>query len=220
MPKANWPMNHDPRTAPLREWNDLARENTENAVVSSMFEAALKASAPIETFSTWLLVATAAVASFLIANAEKLIPLVTRPGFVICGAFLFVSCIFGLFSKVLSVRCKVGIETGNAVRKTFAEHLAKYQAEELKIQEDAVFWGIDLQSGIRIERVLEEFLRPFPSWVRWTMGRYLKKHAGNPQIAYLSPIRSLYVQGVAALLQSLCFVGFLGTGLIFAAAPQ
>ena len=72
------PMIDDPRTEPLREWNRLARENTENAMVSSMFEAASKASEPIETFATWLLVGTAAVASFLITNADKLLPLVKQ----------------------------------------------------------------------------------------------------------------------------------------------
>ena len=90
-------MTDDSRTEALREWNSLARENTENAVVSSMLEAALTASEPVETFSTWLLVATAAVASFLIANAETLMPFISRAGFVTCGVFLCVSCIFGLF---------------------------------------------------------------------------------------------------------------------------
>ena len=104
------------------------------------------------------------------------------------------------------------------MRKTFSEHLAKYQAEEERIQKGAAFWGIDLQSGIRIERVLEEFLQPFPRWVRYIAQRYLKKHAGNPQIGYISQMRSLYVQGIAAFLQALCFLGFLGTGFIFAAA--
>ena len=167
-------MTDDSRTEALREWNSLARENTENAVVSSMLEAALTASETVETFSTWLLVATAAVASFLIANAETLMPFISRAGFVTCGVFLCVSCIFGLFSKVFAVRCKIGVETGNAVRKTFSEHLAKYQAEEERIQKGAAFWGIDLQSGIRIERVLEEFLQPFPRWVRYIAQRYLK----------------------------------------------
>ena len=210
-------MTHDPRTEPLREWNRLARENTENAVVSSMFEAALKASEPVETFSAWLLVAAAAVASFFIANAEKLIPFISRSGFVICGVFLCVSCIFGLFSKVFALRCKVGVETGDAVRKTFGTHLAAYKAEEEKIQKGADFWGIDLQSGIRIERVLQEFLQPFPGWVRWIALRHFKKHASNPQIAYISQMRSLHVQGVAAFLQALCFLGFLGAGFMFAA---
>lgn len=211
-------MNDDPRTKPLLEWNRLARENTENAVVSSMFEAALKASEPIETFSAWILVATAAVASFLIVNAEKLLPYISKAGFVTCGAFLCASCIFGLLSKIFAVRCKIGIETGAAVRKTFGEHLVAYKQEEEKIQKDAEFWGINLQSGIRIERVLHEFLLPLPGWVRRLARRHFAKHAGNPQIAYVAQVKTLQAQGMAAFVQALCFLGFLGAGFIFAAA--
>jgi hypothetical protein len=209
-------MNDDPRTKPLLEWNRLARENTENAIVSSMFEAALKASEPIETFSAWLMVATAAVASFLIANAEKLLPYISKAGFVTCGTFLCVSCIFGLLSKIFAVRCKIGAETGAAVRKTFGEHLAAYKQEEEKIQKGAEFWGINLQSGIRIERVLQEFLLPFPGWVRRQAQRHFTKHAGNPQIAYVAQVKTLQAQGMAAFVQALCFLGFLGAGFIFA----
>jgi hypothetical protein len=64
-----------------------------------MFEAGSKSSEPIEQFSTWLLVGTAAIASFLIANSDKLIPLITKKGFLVCGAFLCLSCISG-FSGV------------------------------------------------------------------------------------------------------------------------
>lgn len=73
-------MSLDLKTEPLLEWNRLARENTKNAIVSSMFEAAMKSSDYIETFITWLLVAAAAVASFLIGNAEKLIPFTSKIG--------------------------------------------------------------------------------------------------------------------------------------------
>ena len=103
------------------------------------------------------------------------------------------------------------------MRKTFGTHLTAYKVEEEKIQKGADFWGIDLQSGIRIERVLQEFLQPFPGWVRWIALRHFKKHANNPQIDYISQMRSLHVQGVAAFLQALCFLGFLGAGFMFAA---
>lgn len=211
-------MNKDPRTQPLQEWNRLARENTENAIVSSMFEAMAKASEPINKFATWLLVAAAAVASSFIGNAEKLLLTIKQQGFVTCGVFLCLSCIFGLLSKIFALRCKVASETGAAVRKTFAAHLATYQIEEEKIQEGASFWGIDLQTGIRLERILKEFLAPMPWWVRWWANRYFAKHAGNPQIGYyISHVRSLHAQGVHAFLQALCFLGFLGSGFIFAA---
>ncbi len=212
------PMTDDPRTEPLHEWNRLARENTENAIVSSMFEAASKASEPIETFATWLLLGTAAVASFLITNAEKLLPLVKQSGFITCGAFLCVSCVFGLLSKMYALRCKIGIDIGAAVRRTFLEHLAKYEEEENKIKEGAKFWGISLQTGIRLERVLSEFFSPLPKWAVWLAQRQLKKYAGNPQVGYLPLIKNLNAQGIYAFLQALSFLGFLVLGFIYAAA--
>lgn len=211
-------MTHDPRTEPLREWNQLARENTENAIVSSMFEAASKASEPIETFATWLLVAAAAVSSFLIANAEKLVPMIKQAGFLTCGVFLCLSCIFGLLSKMFALRCKVASETGAAVRKTFAEHLQRYENEEREIKAGAEFWGINLQTGVRMERILQEFLAPMPRWVGWLTMRFIKKHGGNPQAGHLSHIKSLHAQGVFAFLQAMSFIGFLGAGFTFVAA--
>jgi len=211
-------MIDDPRTNALHEWNRLARENTENAIVSSMFEAASKASEPIDTFATWLLVGTAAVASFLITNADKLLPLVKQSGFITCGALLCFSCFFGLLSKMYGLRCKIVIDTGDAVRKTFLEYLAKYKEEEKKIKEGAEVCGINLQTGIRLERILTEFYAPLPKWAVWLAERQLKKNAGNPQVGYLPLIKILNTQGILAFLQALSFLGFLVTGFIFAAA--
>lgn len=211
-------MTHDPRTDPLREWNRLARENTENAIVSSMFEATGKASEPLEKLSTWLLVGAAAVASFLITNSDKVLPLLGARGFSVCGAFLCLSCVFGLLSKMLALHAHIGIETGAAVRKTFAEHLAKYEEEERKIKEGAEFWGIDLQTGIRIERVLTEFYKPFPKWAAWLARRQLQKNAGNPQVGYLLLISILNKQGYFTAGQALAFLAFLISGFGYAAA--
>lgn len=207
----------DPRTEPLREWNRLARENTENAIVSSMFEAAFKASEPIEAFSTWLLVGTTAVSSFFITNADKLLPFIGQKGFLICGAFLSCSGFFGLVSRMYALRCKIQIETGAAVRKTFAEHLEKYQKEEAKINENAKVWGITLETGIRVERLLSEFLASLPRWVAWLVNRSLKKNAGNPQVGHLPAIKSMQRQGLFAALQALMFLGFVGAGFVVAA---
>lgn len=211
-------MTHDPRTEPLLEWNRLARENTENAIVSSMFEAASKASKPLEEFSTWLLVGTAAVASFLIANSDKVLPLLGTRGFSWCGALLCLSCLFGLLSKLIGLRAHIGKETGEAVRKTFAEHLARYEVEEEKIQQGAKFWGIDLQTGIRIDRVLSEFYKPLPWWASWLAKRQLKKHAGNPQVGHLILINSLNWQGYFTAGQALAFLAFPVAGFVYAAA--
>ena len=186
-------------------------------MISSMFEACAKASEPIEVFATWLLVGTAAVASFLITNADKVVPLVKQTGFIVCGAFLCFSCVFGLMAKVYGVRCKIGIELGDAVRGTFQTHLTKYKEEEQKIKKGAEFWKISLETGIRIDRVLSEFHKPLPRISAWLSNRHFKKNAGNPQIRYLLLIKNLTRQGSLAFLQAVSFVGFLIAGFIYAA---
>lgn len=211
-------MADDPRTEPLREWNRLARENAENAIVSSMFEASGNASEPIEKFSTWLLIGAAAVSSFLITNSEKVLPFLGARGFSVCGAFLCLSCICGLLSKIFALQTQVGIATGAAVRLTFAQHLAKYEEEAKKIKEDAQFWGIDLQTGVRIDRVLTEFYKPLPRWVAWLAMRQIRKHVGNPQIGYLLLIKNINRQGIFAVLQALTFLAFMISGFTYAAA--
>jgi|TARA_R110001632_G_scaffold214612_3_gene341363 hypothetical protein len=210
-------MNDDPRTEPLREWNRLARENTENAIVSSMFEAGSKSSEPIEQFSTWLLVGTAAIASFLIANSDKLVPLITTTGFLVCGAFLCLSCMSGFISKIYAVRLQIGIKVGGAIRETFSVHLEEYEKEKEEINDGASFWGITLETGIRIERVLEEFFKPQPQIVKWFAMRIINKHQENPQIGYLIPISMINRQSFFAILQALLFLGFLVSGFIYAA---
>lgn len=210
-------MVNDPKTEPLREWNRLARENAENAIVSSMFQATSKAREPVETFATWLLVAAAAVASFLITNADKLLPLVKKEGFIVCGGFLCISCIFGLLSKMHALRCNIGIQIDTSIRTTFSEHLSNYEKEEENIKKGAEFWGISLETGIRIERVLTEFYKPFPRFIAWLAMRHMKKNASNPQIGYILLIKNLNRQSLFAFLQSISFLGFLISGFAFAA---
>ena len=210
-------MVYEPNTEPLREWNRLARENAENAIVSSMFQSASKAREPIETFATWLLVAAAAVASFLITNADKLLPLVEKRGFLACGGFLCISCIFGLLSKIYALRSNIGVQIDTSIRTTFSEHLSDYEKEEKEIKKGAEFWGISLETGIRIERVLTEFYKPFPRFVAWLAMRHIKKNALNPQIGYVLLIQNLNKQSLFAFLQSISFLGFLISGFAFAA---
>ena len=210
-------MDNDPRTEPLREWNRLARENTENAIVSSMFDAATKSSAPMDQFSTWLLLGTAAVASFLVTSSDKLIPLITKTGFLVCGAMLCLSCFFGLLAKIYAVRCKIATEVGATVKETFIQHLEAYEKEEEKIQEGASFWGINLETGVRMDRILSEFYKPQPKIVTWLANRMLKKHEGNPQIGHIPLVSMLNKQGLFTITQALLFLAFLVAGFIYAA---
>ncbi|MBB3167171.1 hypothetical protein [Simiduia aestuariiviva] len=201
-------METDKRTEPLREWNRLARENTENAIVSSMFNATLRTTFSISEFSNWVLVATAAVASFLLVNANDLMDFVGKEGIIAGGYILSLSCIFGLFSRVIGLRCKMAIELHDAIRHTFIEHLERYEAEEEKIQEGASFWGINLEAGIRFDRILKEFLAPFPWFVKYFATKHIEKNSENPQIAYLTQLKNLRTQAYATIIQAGLFIYF------------
>jgi len=211
-------MSEDPRIQPLLEWNRLARENTENAMVSSMFEASGCAIEPIEKFSTWLLVGAAAIASFLIANSDKVIPFLSKQGFLVCGGLLCISCFFGILAKVAALRSQIATATNAAVLRTFKEHLARYEEEERKIREGAEFWGITLQTGVRLERILSEFVKPLPWWVKLLMKWKLKGQEKNPQVGYFPLISNLTWLGYFTAGQSLTFLAFLVAGFVYAAA--
>ncbi len=126
-------------------------------------------------------------------------------------------CLFGLVSRMYALRCEIQIEAGAAVRKTFAEHLAKHQEEENKIKESASVWGITLETGIRSERVLSEFFILLPRWVAWLANRQLNKHMNSPQVGHLPAIKGLQWQGLFAFLQAFFLLSFLTVGFAFAA---
>jgi hypothetical protein len=210
-------MENDPRTQPLIEWNRLARENAENAIVSSMFEATTQAAGSMESFSNWLLVTSAAIGTFMLSNVDKLLPFLKQPGFSICGAILCLSAVWGLFAKVFALQSKISSEVRPVVLKTFNEQLALYEQTEQKIQEGAKFWGITLQSGIRMDRILTEYLKPMPWWVRWLATRGLKKHADNPQLAYLIQIKRFNALGFSVFIQFICLLVSIFTAFMFIA---
>jgi hypothetical protein len=210
-------MTDDPRLESLNEWNKLSRENTENAIVSSMFEASSIAVAPIETFSTWLLVGAAAIASFQIGNADKLLPIIGSTGYLLAGLLLCASCVFGLLSKIFALRGTIGRQIGVAIKTTVFDHLRQHEENAAKIQAQAETLGITIETDIRMERVLHEFMAPLPWWARWAVARTLKRHAGSHQIEHISQIKNLNAQGVWAFLQSMAFLAFLLVGIIFAA---
>lgn len=199
----------------LIEWNRIARENTENAIVSSMFDALLGTSPSIDAFSTWLLVGAAAIASFLIINADQLVHVIGHSGLVVCGILLTLSGVCGLISRIFALYCRTQITTNVAIKSTFLSHMRQYEEEEKKIGEAAGNLGITIETGIRFDRVLSEFFAPFPRWVAWIANRYIAKYKNNPQVGRMPVIRSLKRQGLFSFIQTLLFISFLCAGFAY-----
>jgi hypothetical protein len=201
---------------PLLEWNRLNKINAENALTSAMFSSLISTSPIIDRFSAWLLAGTGATAALLVANADKLVPFLGEAGFRVCGALLVVSAIFGLISKARAVQCQIGIENDQRVRELMRPVLDKHAQDEEKILELSNARSIKIETEVDFERVIAEFAKPFPRWVGWLLGRHLAKHAGDPQIGYLLPIRFYSSQCFFAFLQVVSFLVFVCAALLFA----
>jgi hypothetical protein len=197
---------------PLLNWNRLARENAEVAVVSSMFEAGFQASEPLEKFSTWVLIGTTAIAAFLITNASTVLLAVRPPGFITCACLLLLSGVLGLVARMYGLLCGVRIGIGSAIRKSFAEHMAAYQEEEAAIKKDAAIVGITLETGLRLDRVMALFLEHMPRIMKWAINRGLEKTPTGPHKAHWMVVRTLHWQLLYVVLQVLVFLLFLASG--------
>jgi hypothetical protein len=202
---------------PLLEWNRLNRENAENAIVSSMFEASTEAIEPVASSVTWMLAGTGAIASFLLANAETLLPILGQSGFLWCGLTLAASAFFGIIAKVCLLSAEIGRRVGHAVADSVNRQLAIHEVDEEKIQAAADLRGVEIETGIRMDRILTEFLAPMPWYVRLYASRSLKRHGSNPQIAYISRVKAFNSATFASFLQSMAFLAFMLVGFVSSA---
>lgn len=211
-------MPSDPRTKPLLRWNRIARQNTENSLVASMFEAALRSTVPTDSFTTWLLAGTAALAAFYITNSDKILPILQRTGFRVCGLFLCASCTCGLISKILGLICKIQIDVNEAAKSSTAMHLSRHDEEEAKIKKGADFWGIRLRTHVRKERILNEFLIPIPEFFKSRVLKRIQQNGRKPNHHYHAMIKKLLWQSTFTFAQSILFLAFIITGVFYAAA--
>ena len=209
-------MTEVPLDDPLLEWNRLNKQNAEQDLASVMFASMISTSPIVDRFSVWLLAGTGATTALLITNVKNILPFLSESGFKVCGALLVLSGLFGFMAKYKAILCQIAYENDVAVRKTMLPILQKHEHDEEQIATHAEQRGINLDTELDMGKVLEEFGKPFPSWVRWLINRYLKKHKGNRQVGYIKPVKSYYWQCNFTVLQALSFVAFVVAGVLYA----
>jgi hypothetical protein len=200
----------------LSEWNRLNKTNAENALASAMFAGLLSTSPIIDTFSVWLLAGSGATAALMVANADKIIPFLGQSGFKISGVALVLSALFGVLSKARAVQCQIGYGNQQKITELMKPILDNHLAHEEKINEAAASRGISLATAVDLERVTSEFTKYFPKWAGWLVRRHLSKHAGDPQLGYLLPVRYYMSQSRFAFFQVLGFIAFFCIALAYA----
>lgn len=78
----------------------IVRSTAEQTLVVALLEATLPTRGRINKLSTWLLVVSAWVASFVLCNTDKLVPMLGKEGFLTCGVLLALSSLCGLLARI------------------------------------------------------------------------------------------------------------------------
>lgn len=193
---------------PLTEWNRLNIENAEQKFVSALYAAMVSNSGTVDQYSNWLMAATGASAALLVSQIDSVLPYLSEQGFKACLACLATSGIFGFSAKYSALRCRFqtdSLETVEAKMRAVFDHHA---AEEEEIIEHAQKSGITLQTDIDFQRIIKEFSKPFPVWVKWIMAWKVKRIEGNRQIAYHMAAKAFLRQVSMTFMQAIAFLVF------------
>lgn len=205
---------------PLLEWNRLNKENAENAIVSAMHLRTLSHSSRFDKISTWLTAGTGITAGLMITNVSNILPHLGGHGFRVCGAFLALSALFGIAAKFKATWAQLGHDSNKAMTDSLKPILDHHSAEQSRIEQNAAQRQVAIETNINMDRVLREYLKPVPRWVAWLVFLRMRKHAGDPQIGYIYPIRAFYWQCVLTSLQAIFYVAFFLIALCVANIPE
>lgn len=201
---------------PLIEYNNTNKENAVQEFVSSVFISMAETSPTMDKFSIWLLAGTGATGAFLIAQASSVLPHLTTFGFKVSMALLISSAVFGVIAKLSSIRC----ETQTHMMSKFPERLEpvfeKHREAAEEIQEFASKRGMKIETGFKLSDVVDEFLKPFPSWVQWIVRRKMKKESVyNRQAGYHIAVKAYFYQSIFTFTQVCLFLCFMTAGAYF-----
>jgi hypothetical protein len=205
---------------PLLEWNRINNENLEQDFVSEMFINISNTSPLIDKFSIWLFAGTGVTGTLLISQIQGVIQGLSITGFKACMFMLIASAISAFVAKYWALRCQIQTDITqklkNHMKGLFDEH-EKNADEILEIAEKR---GIELETEIQFENIINEFKKPFPFWTQWLMSRSVNKIKNNRQAGYHVAIKAYFWQLNFTLIQSLLFIAFLFFGGFYASSLQ
>ncbi len=211
-------MSDTPDTDPLEEWNRINKENAEQGFASALYSSLTHTSPIIDRFSLWLLAGSGASGALLIAQIENVLPYLTAKGFKVCMFFLIVSAILGFLAKYKALRCQIQVEMQSKLLELLAPIFAEHEQAEEQIQQYAEQRGMELDTELSFGKVVEEFSKPFPRWVKWLIKRQVSKNKGGRQAGHHIAIKAYVGQLRFTFWQAVMFIAFLSAGAWYAQA--
>lgn len=192
----------------LEDWAAVINKNAEVNFVEGLFRGALVSSAIIDKSSTWLLAGTGATVALMIANLDKLVPILGATTFRDSIYILVISAFLGFLAKYKSIHCQIILATEEEIKERVFPILETHSEQKDKVDKMAQEHEFDIATEIDIEEVIHEFNKAFPKIIRPFL---LKEYIQSVQ-DHLSPSRKaangLFWQGNYTILQFLTFLIF------------
>jgi hypothetical protein len=117
-----------------------------------------------------------------------------------------------------AVRVKVVEAAARNAMETFKQHLDAHALEEEKIERTAEQHGITLDTGVDMPRVIKTFYDCVGPIQRFIAKRQYEKVSHRPRLApFIMTAQLVQKQGLFAFIQALAVLGFLVSGILFAA---
>jgi hypothetical protein len=190
----------------LLEWNRLNIENTEQAFASALYQSTSENTASLDKFSTWLLAGTGATSALLITQIKAVIPFLTATGFKVCLWVLAASAISGLLARYKALRCTLQLHLQQRIKELMDPVFQKHNADEEKIKDYALKRQVQINTEINLQKVIQEFLKPLPWWIKLAVKWKTKRVEDDRQashrmafIAYLHQVRWVFWQSILFL---------------------
>lgn len=192
----------------LDNWAEINKKNAEIGFTEAMFTGAIVSSSIIDKFSTWLLAGSGATAALMIANLDKLSPVLGVSTFKQSIYLLVVSALFGFLAKYKSIHCQIMLATGEEIKKRVLPVLEKHEENEEKIEGMAKEHDIEVNTEMDLEFVINEYCRAFPKVMRFWLLKQFKQGINDRLAPSRKAANSLFWQGNYTILQFFVFLGF------------
>lgn len=192
----------------LDNWAEINKKNAEIGFIEALFTGTLVSSSIIDKFSTWLLAGTGATAALMIANLDKLSPVLGVATFKQSIYLLVVSALFGFLAKYKSIHCQVMFATGEEIKKRILPVLVTHEEDEEKIEGMAKEHDIEVNTEMDLEFVIKEYCGAFPKIMHSWLLRQFTQGLNDRLAPSRKAANGLFWQGNYTVLQFFTFLGF------------
>lgn len=192
----------------LESWATTVKNNTEIDFVQGIFEGALVSSPIVDKVATWLLAGTGATAALMIANIDKLTPVLGTSTVKDAIYVLIISALFGFLSKYKSVHCQVVYSIGEEVRKRLIPILDHHEQQEQEISKTADGTDIKVNTEIDIEYIIKEYCKAYPRPIRWWLKKQFLSGIADRLTSSRRAANALFWQSTYASIQFILFIWF------------